>query len=159
MRKIVIGVFVTVIVFITVALNHIAAFPWYLLLKSDESAMKELYNNQMHKYENYNNKDKKDFPKLSERKEEVNNMDIGGSNMAGLDLMLYKYGMKNGKRAGREEGVQQGMRQGMQQGMQQGMRQGKISAFVEMVKNNLLSINVAAKSLNMSESEFTSLIK
>ena len=147
MRKIVIGVFVTVIVFITVALNHIAAFPWYLLLKSDESAMKELYNNQMHKYENYNNKDKKDFPKLSERKEEVNNMDIGGSNMAGLDLMLYKYGMKDGIRAGREEGVQQGM------------RQGKISAFVEMIKNNLLSINVAAKSLNMSESEFASLIK
>ena len=94
-----------------------------------------------------NDIDEKDFPKLSERKEEVNNMDIGGSNMAGLDLMLYKYGMKNGKRAGREEGVQQGM------------RQGKISAFVEMVKNNLLSINVAAKSLNMSESEFASLIK
>ena len=41
----------------------------------------------------------------------------------------------------------------------QGMQQGKISTFVELVKNNLLSIKVAAESLNMTENEFTELIK
>ena len=41
----------------------------------------------------------------------------------------------------------------------QGMQQGEISTFVELVKNNLLSIKVAAESLNMIENEFTEFIK
>ena len=36
----------------------IAAFPMHLFIASDESAVRELYYNQMHKYRNYLNKDK-----------------------------------------------------------------------------------------------------
>lgn len=35
--------------------------------------------------------------------------------MAGLDLIMYKDGLKEGRREGIEEGIQQGIEQGMQQ--------------------------------------------
>ena len=43
----------------------ISAFPWHLLLKSDESLLHELYFNQMHKYNNYNHATKSDYEFLN----------------------------------------------------------------------------------------------
>ena len=78
-----------------------------------------------------NEVDDKAFPKLSKKKVEVNDLYIGGDkNMAGLDLMMYKDGIKDG----REE--------------------GKIKELVELVKENLLNIVVAAKRLGITEEEF-----
>ena len=63
-----------------------------------------------------NDIDDKTFPKLSKKKLEVNDLYIGGDkNMAGLDLMMYKDGVKDGRIEGREEGRVEGRVEGMKQ--------------------------------------------
>lgn len=56
-----------------------------------------------------------------------------------------------------KKGIQQGEIIGRQQGeiigRQQGEKTGKIQALVDLIKDGLLSINEAAKRLNMDESE------
>ena len=84
--------------------------------------------------------DDKTFPKLSKRKEEINSLYIGGDrNMAGLDLMMYKDGLKEG----RKEGIQQ----------------GSISVVLNMFKQKLIDISTATKALNMTENEFLKLLR
>ena len=95
---------------------------------------------------------------------EVNDLYIGGDkNMAGLDLMMYKDGVKDGRAEGREEGIQEGIQQGMQkgiqQGMQQGIQQGSIKAILNMFKKGLIKIKDAASELGVSEKEFMKLAK
>ena len=88
--------------------------------------------------------DDKTFPKLSKRKEEINSLYIGGDrNMAGLDLMMYKDGLKEGRK----------------EGIQQGMQQGSISVVLNMFKQKLIDISAATKALNMTENEFLKLLR
>ena len=71
---------------------------------------------------------------------EVNDLYIGGDkNMAGLDLMMYKDGVKDG----RAEGIQQ----------------GSIKAILNMFKKGLIKITDAASELGVSEKEFMKLAK
>ena len=75
---------------------------------------------------------------------EVNDLYIGGDkNMAGLDLMMYKDGVKDGRAEGREEGIQQ----------------GSIKAVLNMFKKGLIKIADAASELGVSEKEFMKLAK
>ena len=79
--------------------------------------------------------DDKTFPKLSKRKEEINDLYIGGDqNMAGLDLMMYKDGLKEGR------------------------QEGSISIVLNMFKQKMIDLATATKALNMSESEFLKLV-
>lgn len=48
--------------------------------------------------------------------------------------------------------------EGISQGITQGMTQGRQEAFIDMVKDGLISIADAAKKLNMSENEFKKLV-
>ena len=96
--------------------------------------------------------DDKTFPTLSRKKIEINDMYIGGDrNMAGLDLMMYKDGLREGRAEGREEG--------RAEGVQQGVQQGEISAIVKLYKNGLIKIEDAIKMLNISNEKFLQLIK
>ena len=95
--------------------------------------------------------------------------------MQGLDLIMYKDGLKAGRTAGRKAGMQAGMRAGMQAGMRAGMqagmragrvagmkegeRKGKISSIIELFNNKVITINQAISALNVSESEFNKLLK
>ena len=63
--------------------------------------------------------------------------------MAGLDLMMYKDGVKDGRLAGREEGRKEGI----------------LSILVGMVKDKLLSVAEAAERFGVSEKEFVKLAK
>ena len=75
---------------------------------------------------------------------EVNDLYIGGDkNMAGLDLMMYKDGVKDGREEGRAEGIQQ----------------GSIKAILNMFKKGLIKIKDAASELGVSEKEFMKLAK
>ena len=62
--------------------------------------------------------------------------------MAGLDLIMYKDGLKEGRR----------------EGIEKGMQQGKIELMISMVRDKIISINDAAKRLGMSESEILKLM-
>ena len=63
--------------------------------------------------------------------------------MAGLDLMMYKDGIKDGKKVGREEGILEGR--------EKGREEGKIKELVELV------VDIESKSydenINMDEVE------
>jgi len=71
--------------------------------------------------------------------------------MAGLDLIMYKDGLKIGKAEGRAEGIEQGI--------ERGLLQGKLDILVEMVKDKTLSVPEAAKRMGLSEKEFLKYIK
>ncbi len=84
--------------------------------------------------------DSKTFPKLSQKKIEVNDLYLGGDkNMAGLDLMMYKDGVKDGKQEGREEGRQELM--------------------IKLYKDNMVSKEYASNELHISIDEFIRLVK
>ena len=79
--------------------------------------------------------------------------------MQGLDLIMYKDGLKAGRTAGRKAGMQAGMRAGRVAGMKEGERKGKISSIVELFNNKVITISQAISALNVSESEFNKLLK
>ena len=95
-----------------------------------------------------NDIDDKTFPKLSKKKLEVNDLYIGGDkNMAGLDLMMYKDGVKDGRAEGREEGRVEGRVEGMKQ------------LLIDQFNHNLVSKEYAANKLNMTVDKFLRLAK
>ena len=57
-----------------------------------------------------------------------------------------------------QRGMQQGMQQGIQQGMQQGIQRGALNTLVFLVRDGLLSADVAAKRTNMTKEEFEKLL-
>lgn len=53
-----------------------------------------------------------------------------------------------------EEAQAKGLAQGIEQGIGQGIEQGKISAIVNLVKEGLISKEIGAQKLNITEQEF-----
>ena len=58
--------------------------------------------------------------------------------MAGLDLIMYKDGLKEGRR--------------------EGIQQGSITIVLNLFKQKSIDLDTAAKALNMSENEFLKLV-
>ena len=58
----------------------------------------------------------------------------------------------------REEGVEYGMAQGIErgraEGRAEGIEQGRVSELIDLVKEGLLTKEIVAKKLNISEQEF-----
>lgn len=80
--------------------------------------------------------DNEEFPMLSKRKEEINNLDIGGkNNMNGILLDVYEDGIK------------------------QGIEQGKIKLLVGLFNDKKISATEAANYLAMSVDEFLGFVK
>ncbi len=55
---------------------------------------------------------------------------------------------------GIEEGIEQGIKQGIERGIERGIEQGKITAIVNLVKEGIISKELGAQKLNLSEQEF-----
>ena len=55
---------------------------------------------------------------------------------------------------GIEEGIEQGIEEGIKQGIEQGIEQGKITAIVNLVKEGIISKELGAQKLNLSEQDF-----
>ena len=53
----------------------------------------------------------------------------------------------------KEEALRQGLQQGLEQGLEQGLQQGRIETIVDLIKNGILSKEVGAEQLNISEKE------
>ncbi len=67
-------------------------------------------------------------------------------------------GMQQGMQQGIQQGIQQGMQQGMRQGIQQGLEQGRIAELVDLVREHLLSLEIAAKRAGMEPEAFQVLV-
>ena len=58
-----------------------------------------------------------------------------------------------------EKGLERGLERGRAEGIEQGLKRGKLFAFLDMVRQGLLTSEVASHQLGMSVSEFESLLE
>ena len=67
-------------------------------------------------------------------------------------------GRAEGIEQGRAEGIEQGLERGLERGKVEGREEGKIFAFLDMVRQHLLTAEVASEQLGMTVAEFESLL-
>ena len=58
----------------------------------------------------------------------------------------------------RAEGLEQGSEQGLERGKVEGREEGKLFAFLDMVRQDLLTSEVASQQLGMTVAEFEALL-
>ena len=66
---------------------------------------------------------------------------------------------EKGLERGRAEGIEQGLERGRAEGIEQGLERGKLFAFLDMVRQHLLTPEVASQQLGISVSEFEALLE
>ncbi|CJL73482.1 adenylosuccinate lyase [Streptococcus pseudopneumoniae] len=67
-------------------------------------------------------------------------------------------GRAEGIEQGLERGLERGRAEGIEQGREEGLERGKLFAFLDMVRQGLLTSEVASHQLGMSVAEFESLL-
>ena len=64
------------------------------------------------------------------------------------------YAQEEARAKGLAQGIEEGIEQGIEEGIKQGIEQGKITAIVNLVKEGIISKELGAQKLNLSEQEF-----
>ena len=70
-------------------------------------------------------------------------------------LLAHDYALETA----RAEGLEQGLERGLERGKVEGREEGKLFAFLDMVRQGLLTSEVASQQLGMTVSEFEELLK
>ena len=70
-------------------------------------------------------------------------------------LLAHDYALETA----RAEGIEQGLERGLERGKVEGREEGKLFAFLDMVRQHLLTAEVASEQLGMTVSEFEALLK
>ena len=68
-------------------------------------------------------------------------------------------GLERGRAEGIEQGLERGLERGRAEGIEQGLERGKLFAFLDMVRQGLLTSEVASQQLGVTVSEFEELLK
>ena len=72
-------------------------------------------------------------------------------------------GLERGRAEGIEQGLErgraEGIEKGREEGLEQGLERGKFFAFLDMVRQGLLTSEVASQQLGMTVAEFEALLK
>ena len=68
-------------------------------------------------------------------------------------------GLEKGLERGLEQGRAEGIEQGLEQGLERGKVEGRVFAFLDMVRQGLLTSEVASQQLGMTVAEFEELLK
>ena len=76
----------------------------------------------------------------------------------GIEKGIEK-GLERGRAEGIERGRAEGLERGRAEGVEQGLERGKFFAFLDMVRQGLLTSEVASQQLDMTVAEFESLLK
>ncbi len=78
-------------------------------------------------------------------------------------LLAHDYALEQaeekGLERGRAEGIEQGLERGLERGKVEGREEGKLFAFLDMVRQGLLTSEVASQQLGMSVAEFEALLE
>ena len=107
---------------------------------------------QLLDYKSWSEEDRKMFSQLRMREEQA---------LLAHDYALEQAeekGLERGLERGRAEGVEQGRAEGIEQGIEQGLERGKLFAFLDMVRQGLLTSEVASEQLGMTVAEFEALL-
>ena len=67
-------------------------------------------------------------------------------------------GLERGRAEGLEQGLERGLERGRAEGIEQGLEHGKLFAFLDMVRQGLLTSEVASQQLGMTVEEFESFL-
>ena len=68
-------------------------------------------------------------------------------------------GLAEGIEQGLERGRAEGIEQGLERGLEQGLERGKVFAFLDMVRQDILTSEVASQQLGMTVAEFEALLQ
>ena len=112
---------------------------------------------QLLDYKSWSEEDRKMFSQLRMREEQA---------LLAQDYALEQAEEK-GLERGREEGIKQGLERGIEQGLERGLERGKVEgreegkffAFLDMVRQSLLTSEVASQQLSMTVAEFEALLE
>ena len=112
---------------------------------------------QLLDYKSWSEEDRKMFSQLRMREEQA---------LLAQDYALEQAEEK-GLERGREEGIKQGLERGIEQGLERGLERGKVEgreegkffAFLDMVRQGLLTSEVAIQQLSMTVAEFEALLE
>ena len=66
---------------------------------------------------------------------------------------------EKGLERGRAEGLEKGLEQGLERGKVEGREDGRLFAFLDMVRQGILTPEIASQQLGMTVTEFESLLK
>ncbi|MBF9651237.1 flagellar assembly protein H domain protein [Streptococcus pseudopneumoniae] len=108
---------------------------------------------QLLDYKSWSEEDRKMFSQLRMREEQA---------LLAQDYALEQAeekGLERGRAEGLERGRAEGIEQGIEKGLEQGLERGKLFAFLDMVRQGLLTSEVASQQLGISVSEFEALLK
>ena len=108
---------------------------------------------QLLDYKSWSEEDRKMFSQLRMREEQA---------LLAQDYALETAraeGIEKGLERGRAEGIEQGLERGRSEGLEQGLERGKLFAFLDMVRQNVLTSEFASQQLGMTVAEFESLLK
>ena len=78
-------------------------------------------------------------------------------------LLAQDYALEQAEEKGLERGLERGRAEGIERGLErgkvEGREEGKLFAFLDMVRQGLLTSEVASQQLGMTVSEFEELLK
>ena len=99
---------------------------------------------QLLDYKSWSEEDKKMFSQLRMREEQA--------------LLAQDYALEQAEEKGLERGRAEGLERGRAEGIEQGLERGKLFAFLDMVRQGLLTPEVASQQLGMTVAEFEALL-
>ena len=73
-------------------------------------------------------------------------------------LLAQDYALEQAEEKGLERGRAEGIEQGLERGKVEGREEGKLFAFLDMVRQGLLTSEVASQQLGMTVAEFEALL-
>ena len=77
-------------------------------------------------------------------------------------LLAQDYALETARAEGIEQGLEQGLERGLErgraEGIEQGLERGKLFAFLDMVRQGLLTSEIASQQLGMTVAEFEALL-
>ena len=100
---------------------------------------------QLLDYKSWSEEDRKMFSQLRMREEQA--------------LLAQDYALETARAEGIEQGLERGIEQGLERGKVEGREEGKLFAFLDMVRQHVLTSEFASEQLGMSVAEFELLLK
>ena len=100
---------------------------------------------QLLDYKSWSEEDRKMFSQLRMREEQA--------------LLAQDYALEQAEERGLERGLERGRTEGLEQGLERGKVEGSLSMLLNLVRQHLLTAEVASQQLGMTVSEFEELLK
>ena len=100
---------------------------------------------QLLDYKSWSEEDRKMFSQLRMREEQA--------------LLAHAYALETARAEGIEQGIEQGLERGLERGRAEGIEEGLKVGLVNLVRQHLLTAEIASQQLGMTVAEFEALLE